>query len=154
MQLVFYIGDARCAHGLEILTTVSAFSFFDSIIFSESAAAGKTNHGSTAAPWGTSWVHLCSLGGIVFYLAFRFATTKEFDSYTAQDWLDNKKWFDIKLLVDATRKNNVNHSKAMANNTYSDAVKATLKRLNIPSSQCVHLGRFLGPGWDIVTADI
>jgi hypothetical protein len=90
------------------------------------------------------FVHLCSLGGIVFYLAFRFATTKEFDLFTAQDWLDNKKWFDIKLLVDATR-NDANHCKAMANNTYSEAIKTTLKKLNIPSNHWVHLGRTLGP---------
>jgi hypothetical protein len=89
-------------------------------------------------------VWLCSLGGIVFYLGFRFAQTKEFDSYTAEDWLDNKKWFDIKLLVDATR-SDADHSKPMANNTYADAIKATLKSLNIPSNHWVHLGRTLGP---------
>jgi hypothetical protein len=90
-------------------------------------------------------VHLCSLGGIVFYLTFRFATMKEFDLYTAaKDWLDNKKWFDIKLLVDATR-NDADHCKVMANNTYADIIKATLRGLNIPSNHWVHLGWTLVP---------
>ena len=89
-------------------------------------------------------VELCSLGGFVFYLAMRFANTKEFDSFTTEDWQDNEKWFDIKLLVDATR-HDADHCKAMANNTYADAIKATLGGLNIPSNHWVHLGRTLGP---------
>ena len=29
--------------------------------------------------------------------------TSEFDEFTLDDWLDNKKWFDVKLLVDTSR---------------------------------------------------
>jgi hypothetical protein len=89
-------------------------------------------------------VELCSLGGLVFYLAFRYAKTREFVSFTTEDWLDNEKWFDIKLLVDATR-TDADHCKAMANNTYADAIKTTLQGLSIPSNHWVHLGRTLGP---------
>jgi hypothetical protein len=89
-------------------------------------------------------VELCSLGGLAMYLAFRFANTKEFDLFTADDWLENKKWFDIKLLVDATR-SDADHCKAMANDTYANAVKTTLRGLSIPSNHWVHLGRTLGP---------
>jgi hypothetical protein len=78
------------------------------------------------------------------YLAMRFANTKEFDSFTVGDWLENKKWFDIKLLVDATR-SDADHCKPMANNTYADAVKSTLRGLSIPSNHWVHIGRVLGP---------
>ena len=35
-------------------------------------------------------VELCSLGGFVLYLTMRFANSKEFDLFTAEDWLENK----------------------------------------------------------------
>jgi hypothetical protein len=65
---------------------------------------GKTNHGMWLYGYVMTHilVELCSLGGIVLYLTFWFVTTKEFDLFTVEDWLDNNKWFDIKLLVDAS----------------------------------------------------
>ena len=89
-------------------------------------------------------VELCSLGGFVLYLAMRFANTKEFDLFTGEDWLEKKKWFDIKLLVDATR-SDADHCKPMANNTYADTIKTTLRGLSIPSNHWMYLGRTLGP---------
>jgi hypothetical protein len=77
---------------------------------------GKTNHGQKL--YGRTMRHklveLCSVGGLSFYLAMRFWLTKEFEDFDFQDFLDNKKWFDIKLLTDATRSDH-DHSKPMAN---------------------------------------
>jgi hypothetical protein len=142
---VFYIGDARCAHCVYV-TFYTNFVFLFPMFSYFSKSSGKTNHGTRlyGRAMRHKFVELCSIGGIVFYLAFRFATTKEFDLFTARDWLDNKKWFDIKLLVDASR-SDADHCKAMANNTYADAIKLTLRGLDIPSNHWVHLGRTLGP---------
>jgi hypothetical protein len=107
---------------------------------------GKTNHGQKL--YGRTMRHklveLCSVGGLSFYLAMRFWLTKEFEDFDFQDFLDNKKWFDIKLLTDATRSDH-DHSKPMANDTYAKAVKQVLGKLGLASSHWVHLGRTLGP---------
>jgi hypothetical protein len=77
-------------------------------------------------------------------LALRFTLTHEFQDFSVDDWLDNKKWFDIKLLVDAGR-SGVDYCKSMTNSTFSDAVKKVLRALGIPSAHWVHLGRVMGP---------
>ena len=89
-------------------------------------------------------VRHCSIGAMAFLLALRFEITQEFDHFQAQDWIDNSKWFDIKLLVDATR-SNTNFTLPLKNDTYSKAMKAVLEHLKIPSSHWVHLGRVVGP---------
>jgi hypothetical protein len=63
---------------------------------------GKTNHGQTLYGCATRHkdVSLCSVVALAFYLMFLFSVTREFESFTLEDWLENSKWFDIKLLVD------------------------------------------------------
>ena len=87
---------------------------------------------------------MCPVGALAFYLAMRFDKTQEFKDWTAEDFMDNEKWFDRKLLVDPTR-SDVNLDKAMNNNSYKNAIKSILAELNIPSIHFVHLGRTLGP---------
>jgi len=84
------------------------------------------------------------MGGLSFYLAMRFLMTKEFEDFDFNDFLDNSKWFDIKLLTDATRSDH-DHNKPMANDTYAKGVKSVLGKLGISSRHWVHLGRTLGP---------
>jgi hypothetical protein len=72
---------------------------------------------------------------------FRFSITREFENYTLEDWCDNSKWFDVKLLVDVQGTNNM---KSMKNRSYSDAIKAILLHLGIAALHLVHLGRNLG----------
>jgi hypothetical protein len=84
------------------------------------------------------------VGGMAFYLAMRFWLSKEFESFDLNNFLHNSKWFDIKLLTDATRADH-DHEKPMANDTYGKAIKEILGKLGIASNHWVHLGRTLGP---------
>jgi len=62
---------------------------------------GKTNHGH--ALFGRATRHKdvahCCVGALAFCVSFRFCCTREFEHFTSNDWIDNKKWFDIKLLA-------------------------------------------------------
>ena len=104
---------------------------------------GKTNHGQTLYGRATRHkdVSLCSVGALAFYLMFRFSVTREFESFALEDWLENSKWFDIKLLVDLQGFDN---TKSLKNRSYAEAVKMVLDFLGIPASKLVHLGRNLG----------
>ncbi len=72
---------------------------------------------------------------------FRFSVTREFENFTLEDWMENSKWFDIKLLVDLQGFDN---KKSLKNQFYVEAVKIVLDYLGIPASKVVHLGRNLG----------
>jgi hypothetical protein len=72
----------------------------------------------------------------------RFNVTHEFEDFTLSDWLDNSKWFDVKLLVDPS---GGRFEKAMTNDSYAKAIKAVLLGLGIAAIHLVHLGRNLGP---------
>ena len=124
-------------HSLTIST------FFVLFVFQQT---GKTNHGQKL--YGRAIRHkdvrLCAVGATAFMLAMRFSLTSEFVGFSAADWLNNQTWFDVKLLVDATR-NNWNMCRPMTNDTYSKAVKSVLDVLGVPSSHWVHLGRTMGP---------
>ena len=78
------------------------------------------------------------------YLANRFANTKEFKDFNLEDWKTNSKWFDIKLLVDASRPDG-DKKVSMKNNTYAKAIKHVLGSLGIKSSHWLHLGQVIGP---------
>ena len=84
------------------------------------------------------------MGGMAFYLAMRFWLTSEFVNFEFADFLDNKKWFDIKLLTDANRSDH-DHTQPMANDTYAKAIKAVLGKLGLSSNHWLHLGRTIGP---------
>jgi hypothetical protein len=107
---------------------------------------GKTNHGSKLCGRSTRHKEVlqCSIGAFSFYLALRFYQSKEFDCHRPEDWCENKKWFDIKLLVDASR-SDANFEKPMSNDTYAKAVKSVLGQLCIASNHWLHLGRGIGP---------
>jgi hypothetical protein len=72
----------------------------------------------------------------------RFNVTHEFEDFTLSDWLDNSKWFDVKLLVDPSGSR---FEKAMSNDSYAKAIKQVLLGLGIAAVHLVHLGRNLGP---------
>jgi Centromere DNA-binding protein complex CBF3 subunit, domain 2 len=68
-------------------------------------AEGKTTHGKLQ--YGRAIRHKdvcrCAVGGIriAIYLMSRFKITNEFATMTLlDDWKDNLKWFNVKLLVD------------------------------------------------------
>jgi Centromere DNA-binding protein complex CBF3 subunit, domain 2/Transcriptional activator of glycolytic enzymes len=104
---------------------------------------GKTTHGKVQ--YGRATRHknvvLCAVGAMAFYLTFRFYCTKEFADFTVDDWLDNTKWFDVKLLVDI---NGTDFKKEMSNDGYSDHVKRVLAMFNLVCTKLLHLGRNLG----------
>jgi hypothetical protein len=72
----------------------------------------------------------------------RFNVTHEFDDFVLSDWLDNSKWFDVKLLVDPS---GGQFDKPMSNDSYAKSIKAVLFALGIAALHLVHLGRNLGP---------
>ena len=86
-------------------------------------------------------VRVCGLGAFAMYLALRFYVTQEFQDYPLTNWLDNEKWFDVKLLVDGYSND---YTKKIKNNSYGKAVKDTLNALSLSSSHYVHIGRKLG----------
>ena len=109
---------------------------------------GKTNqHGQVL--YGRAIRHklveLCFVGSLAFYLAYRFYLTDEFNETTflLNYWLDNKKWYKIKLLVDAVQ-SDADREKPMANDTYLNAIKKVCSDLMIASRHWLHLGRQLG----------
>ena len=105
---------------------------------------GKTNHGRTLYGRATRHrdVKLCAVAAFSFYLQYRLFITDEFLDFTADDWCDNRKWFDIKLLIDVSSPDKM---KSMKNDSYSRKMKSILQRLNLPVSILVHLGRKLAP---------
>lgn len=107
---------------------------------------GKTNHGQKL--YGRCMRHkdvrLCAVGALSFYLAYRFVITREFEAMQLEDWMDNSKWFDQKLLVESFRPDG-DFTVCMSNDTYSKAIKQVLQKLSIASNHWVHLGRTLGP---------
>lgn len=107
---------------------------------------GKTNHGNTFYGRATRHkdVRLCSIAALAMYLQLRFFITKEFSDFTPEDWLDNSKWFDVKLLIDPNQAA-VDNTTPMPNNSYSKKIKQILKSLNLPMNNLLHLGRKLGP---------
>jgi hypothetical protein len=105
---------------------------------------GKTNHGRVLYGRVTRHtdVRLCVNGALAFYLQYRFYVTREMESLL-DDWLDNSKWFDIKLLVDASASfpdNNI-----MSNHSYAKKLGQALFKLQLSSEKLLHLGRKLGP---------
>jgi hypothetical protein len=71
-----------------------------------------------------------------------FNVTHEFEDFVLSDWLDNEKWFDVKLLVDPS---GGEFKKPRSNNSYAKAIKVILFALAIMAYHLVHLGRNLGP---------
>jgi hypothetical protein len=104
---------------------------------------GKTNHGRVIYSRATRHndVRLCCIGGLSFYLQYRFWVTGEFKAFTLMDWLDNKKWFDVKLLVDVYGRG---FSDSMRNDSYGKILKQILSRLGLSCDKLLHLGRGLG----------
>jgi Centromere DNA-binding protein complex CBF3 subunit, domain 2 len=106
-------------------------------------AFGKTNNGQSR--YGRAIRHkdvtLCCIGALSFYLMMRFSVTCEFEEFTVDDWCDNKKWFDTKLLVDV---NSADKTKKLQNDSYGDRVKAVLQSLGLACNKLLHLGRGLG----------
>jgi hypothetical protein len=68
--------------------------------------------------------------------------THEFEDFILLDWLDNKKWFDVKLLVDPS---GGSFMKPMSNDSYAKAIKVILFALGIVALHLVHLGPNLRP---------
>lgn len=79
---------------------------------------GKTTHGNMQCGLATRHknVLLCCIGALAFYLMYRFYVTGEFADMTTDDWLDNSKWFEIKLLADT---NGSDRTQEMRNDGYA-----------------------------------
>jgi Centromere DNA-binding protein complex CBF3 subunit, domain 2 len=106
-------------------------------------AIGKTTHGRKQ--YGRATRHrdprLCCIGAFAMYVQFRFHCTGEFTRLSLEDWMDNKKWFDIKVLADVC---STDTSKVMKNDSYEAHIKTVLRRLNLNLNKVLHLGRNLG----------
>ena len=104
---------------------------------------GKTNHGRTL--YGRAIRHkdvrLCCIGGLAFYAQYRFDCTNEFTDFTAEDWIQRDKWFDVKVLVDVQ---STDFKKELSKDTYGDRIASVLSRLKISCRFLCHLGRKLG----------
>lgn len=104
---------------------------------------GKTNHGRKLH--GRAARHkevvLCCVGGLSFYLVCQFFITREFEEFTVGDWLDNGKWFDVKLLVNVFA---VDKTKEMSNDSHGKQMRKVLTRLKTFCCEPLHLGRNLG----------
>jgi hypothetical protein len=106
-------------------------------------AHGKTNHGRILYGRATRHkeVELCCVGALSFYLSYRFFCTHEFQDFTVEDWMDNSKWFDVKLLVDTRA---FDRKVAMKSDSYGEHIKEVLQKLSITCNKLLHLGRNLG----------
>lgn len=104
---------------------------------------GKTNKGRILYGRATRHkdVRLCPVGACAMYLTARFEVTREFDSFSIDDWMDNSKWFDRKLLVDVCGND---MTVEMKNDGYSKHIKKVLQKLKLISDVLCHLGRKLG----------
>ena len=106
-------------------------------------APGTTNHGRVL--YGRAARHksveLCCIGALAFYLMFRFFCTGEFKEMSVDDWLDNSRWFDIKLLTDVNSNDNTS---AMQSDGYGKAIERILKKLKLMTTKLLHLGRNVG----------
>jgi Centromere DNA-binding protein complex CBF3 subunit, domain 2 len=104
---------------------------------------GKTNKNRTLYGRTTRHINplLCAIGAIAFYLCYRFWITQEFVDFTVDDWLDNRKWFDVKLLVDVASQD---FTKPMQNDSYAKRIKSVLTSLKLALCKLLHLGRNLG----------
>jgi Centromere DNA-binding protein complex CBF3 subunit, domain 2 len=104
---------------------------------------GKTTHGRKQ--YGRATRHkdvlLCCIGAFSFYVQFRLMCTNEFAEMQVEDWLDNKKWFDVKVLVDVSA---ADFTKEMKNDSYEKHIKSVLRRLNLNMNKILHLGRNIG----------
>ncbi|KAG7371290.1 centromere DNA-binding like protein [Nitzschia inconspicua] len=105
---------------------------------------GKTSQGRILYGRATRHrdVRLCCIGALAFYLQYRFYVTCEFRDFTVDDWLDNTKWFDIKLL---TNVESCDHTSVMCNDSYKDKMKAVMSKLKLPMGKLLHLDRNVGP---------
>jgi hypothetical protein len=72
---------------------------------------------------------------------WHFHCTREFMDFTLDDWLDNSKWFDIKLLVNV---NGLDHTCELQNDSYSHHIKKILNWLNLCCDKLLHLGQNVG----------
>lgn len=74
------------------------------------------------------------------YLMLRFSLSGEFRDKEF-NWLDNSKWFNVKLLVDPT---SGDFQTPVTNKSYAQAIKEVFKSLGIPQGHLIHIGRVLG----------
>ena len=107
-------------------------------------AEGKTNKGRRL--YGRAMRHrdvrLCCIGALSFYAQYRFHHTDEFKDLSVDEWFDNSKWFDIKLLCDLYAGDR--NTKEMVKDSYGDTISKVLKRLGIPDIKKLHWGRVKG----------
>jgi hypothetical protein len=118
-------------------------------------AIGKNNHDRTLYGRATRHkdVRLCCVGALSFYLQYRIFLTGELQSFSPEDWLDNRNWVDIKLLADTLHSKN--HIEAMQNGSFSKTLKEVLLKLELPTDKLLHLGRNVGPKiFDLLEAEV
>jgi Centromere DNA-binding protein complex CBF3 subunit, domain 2 len=104
---------------------------------------GKTTHGRKQYGRATRHrdVRLCCIGAFANYVQHRFHCTGEFANLSLSDWMENRKWFDIKILADV---NSVDTTKIMKNDSYEKHIKKVLQQRNLNLNKVLHLGRNMG----------
>lgn len=108
-------------------------------------ATGKTNHGQKL--YGRVLRHknpeLCAFGSLGFYLFYRFHFTHEMEP--PPDFTENKAWFDMKLMIDATRVNRANNTTHVSDQGYAKVIKKACLETKTPTKHFSHFGRVAGP---------
>ena len=118
-------------------------------------ATGKTVKKDGPSQFGRAMRHKdvfkCSLGAEALYLLYRFETKQEF-CWTDEDGelqylnvLDNRVWFDIKLLTEYDSVVPDANKTSISDNTFRNALTAVFKKLGIHASHTCHFGRATGP---------
>jgi Centromere DNA-binding protein complex CBF3 subunit, domain 2 len=104
---------------------------------------GKTTHGRKQYDRATRHKDplLCCIGAFAMYVQFHLFCTSKFADFILANWLDNSKWFDVKVLVDVSSND---FTKEMKNDSYEKHIKSTLKRLKLNMNKILHLGRNIG----------
>jgi hypothetical protein len=106
-------------------------------------ATGKVNQNKTL--FGRFMRHkdvtMCAMGGLGLYFLLRFSLTKEYEHY---DFTDNKKWFDVKLMVDSQADWH-SVTTAVSDQNYAKEMRKVCKDAGVDSKHFVHFGRVAAP---------
>jgi hypothetical protein len=129
-------------HGL--WATENHYDIHKMFIMVNRIAEGKTNRGRAIYGRATRHtdVRLCCIGALAFYLQYRMFLTRELELLSSEDWLDNSRWFDIKLLVDS---NGFQETEIMSSHCFAKKLGEVLCKLQLSGEKILHLGRKLGP---------
>ena len=84
----------------------------------------------------------CAVGALALYLFYRFYYSGEMDADVRPDFTKNRTWYQIKLLTNGSKCNNI---VAVSRRSYTDKIRNCFKSLHIYASAFGHWGRIAAP---------